>query len=392
MNQWEKNEHPNLPEVKPANAPIKNILVYHVSGLTHGGTEKILQHIANGIAEDYNVFYMYGDKTAEEDRKATLHPNITLMPFSYIERETLMRYKFVDSNPHIKEVIAKNNIDLLITASPGYSHYPLNTLTSIPIILLNVFGAPTLQKNIRTIVYNSNTTRNHAEKWIGSDPRAEVRYSSLYKLPPVNVKMLGLQLREKLNIPKDDFVFGRIGRSDDAIFDPIGIRAWKEIAHKHQNIHLVVMSPAKVLIKIAKEENLPRVHLLPASSAEDDVWAFHGALDAMAHFRYDGETSGMAIAESLAIGNPIITHRSHIWNAHLEYLDSDFARVAETDNYLQYANFMEEYVSMKFSKPDIWYKMRARAEEIGDEKFSPANYSKFIKGLIINLSKHINTN
>ena len=40
-------------------------------------------------------------------------------------------------------------------------------------------------------------------------------------------------------------------------------------------------------------------------------------------------------------GNPIISHVSHMWNAHLEYLDDSFSRVAGIDDAKTYAEHME---------------------------------------------------
>jgi hypothetical protein len=40
-------------------------------------------------------------------------------------------------------------------------------------------------------------------------------------------------------------------------------------------------------------------------------------------------------------GNPIITHKSKIWNAHLEYLDNTNSFVADIDNVDQYAHALE---------------------------------------------------
>lgn len=387
---WERKLYPSLftkstPERYVSRNDKKNILIYAINGLSHGGTEKNLQLIADSLAEDCNVFFMYGNEAESSNRKEVLDDRITFIPFSYTQNEVAVPHKLHDMQPHIKDVVREHAIELLITASPGYSHYPWNVITDIPIVLLNIFGAPTLQKNVKKIIYNSSTTKNHAEKWIGIDHRAEVRYAPLYTLPDDNVHELGRELRNKLHIPETDFVFGRIGRADDSIFDPIGIRAWQSIAHTYPNAHLVVMSPASALIKIVKTEYIPRVHFLPPSGQENDVWAFHAALDAFAHFRYDGETSGVAIAESITIGNPVISHRSRIWNAHVEYLNTDFARIADIDDVGAYASYMEEFMELASTNKAKWHQMRAKAKQVGTELFGPLSYREFIKTLVQNL-------
>lgn len=356
MYNWEKNRYPAIlrhfdrAQNKSNKKQIQNILIYHVNGLSHSGTEKNLQLIANGLLDKYSVFFMYSDKTADKSRRDSLDTRINLIPFSYEINEIKVPHRLHDMRPHIKEVISEKNIDLIITASPGYAHYPWNIITEIPIILSNVFGAPSLQKNIATHIFMSETVLKHAEAWTGKRKNHTTQFLPIGKTPPNNVRDLGLKLRTKIGIPESDFVFGRIGRDSDAIFDPIGIRAWQSIAEKYPEVHFLIMSPPDILKNIVANEKIPRVHFIPPSGDEKDIWSFHGALDAMAHFRKDGETSGVAIAESLTVGNPIITHRSTIWNAHLEYLTQDCARVANIDSIEEYAAYMEELILLRDRK------------------------------------------
>lgn len=384
---WEKSNYPSLNKISQVTIPgaTRKVLVYAIHGMSHGGTEKNLQLIANSLVENYEVFYMYGVESDSSLQKDKLDSRINLVPFKYSVNEVVVPHKLSGMTPHIKEVITENSINLLITASPGYSHYPWNLVRSIPIVLLNIFGAPTLQKNVVSVIYNSKTTLTHAQNWIGTDGRASVRYAPLYKSPPLNSRELGSNLRKSLGILETDFVFGRIGRDDDAIFDPIGMEAWKKIADKYPNSHYIVMSAPPALIKMVESEKIPRVYLLPKSSSEEEVWAFHGALDTFAHFRYDGETSGVAIAESLYIGNPVITHKSHIWNAHAEYLTKEFSRVTEKDDSNGYSEAMEEFMNIKANKTEQWNKMKVAASKIGNECFSPVNYGHFIRELVASI-------
>lgn len=386
MTSWEKLTYSDLPVIKTRTGKIKNVLIYHISGLTFAGTEKCLQLIADALAKDYKVFFMYGDKVTVEERKLAMNPNITFIPFSYQTCETSVPHRITEMKPHFKDVLIENNIDLIVTASPGYSHYPWNIINNIPIILINIFGAPTLQKNISKFIGISDTVRRHAEEWTGVIPNRDLTmYAPLAKLPPDNSKQLGTELRSKLNIPESDFVFGRIGRNDDGIFDPIGIRAWQKIADNYPDTHYLIMSPPPILEKIVRDENIPRVHFLPPSGDETEVWAFHSAIDAMAHFRRDGETSGVAIAESLMVGNPIITHRSHIWNAHLEYLDESCALIASLDNVDEYTKNLQTFIGLYKKYPEKWLKMRMSAKKIGENNFSPLVYSDKIRTIVSNI-------
>jgi len=386
MTRWEKQQYPNLPEITPRGRKVKNVLVYHISGLAFAGTEKCLQLIADSLAEEYKVVFMYGDKVVAEERKQAMYPDITFVPFSYETNEVTVPHRITRMKPHLKEVLQEYDIDLIVTASPGYSHYPWNVITDIPMILVNIFGAPTLQKNVYKFIGISDTVRLHAQHWTGELPDRDITmYAPLAKEPPENIRQLGSDLRTKFSIPESDFVFGRIGRNDDSIFDPIGIRAWQKIAPDYPNAHYLIMSPPPILVNIVKNENIPRVHFLPPSAAENDVWAFHSAIDAMAHFRRDGETSGVAIAESLMVGNPIITHRSHIWNAHLEYLNESCALIADIDAVGEYSEYMKTFIELHKHHPDRWSEMQIAAKGIGEENFSPLVYSDNIRNIVTNI-------
>ena len=51
-------------------------------------------------------------------------------------------------------------------------------------------------------------------------------------------------IRRQFGIGEHELVFGRIGRSDDSIFDPIGILGFEIALQVNPNIHYIIMSPA----------------------------------------------------------------------------------------------------------------------------------------------------
>jgi glycosyltransferase involved in cell wall biosynthesis len=283
--------------------------------------------------------------------------------------------------PHIKDIIAMHSIDLLITADSGYTQYPFNTISEIPIIMVNIFGSPTLQKNITPSLFISEAVRKHSEKYVGTKKEDRVVYLST-PAPPEKAKERGKEIRKSFGIKDDDFVLGRIGRNADAIFDPIGIRAFQKIVPQDATIHYIIMSPPPILEKIVKEEGIPNVHFIPPNGDELAIWGFHYAIDCLAHFRYDGETYGMNITESMSVGNPIISHKSTIWNAHSEYLTPGFARIAEIGDTLSYASFIKEYKEIYTHDRITWEAMRKEARRVADNLFSEKAYTISIKEII----------
>lgn len=364
----------------------KRLLLYHISGLSFGGTEKNLQSIANNLCDEYEVFFLYSNKDVKNDRLDYVDKKVHCIKFNYTEKSSKYPFYIKGMMPHIKNIIHKNEIDLLITADSGYTQYPINTITNIPIIMINIFGSPTLQKNIVSNVFISKEVQRHSEKYTGA------RKGNLSLFIPIlilsdhnNGKKKAEEIRNNFGISNDDFVFGRIGRNENSIFDPIGIRAFQKVVRDIPHAHYIIMSPPPILEKIVADENVPNVHFLPPSSNEVDIWGFHYAIDSLAHFRHDGETFGLNIAESMYAGNPIISHRSRIWNAHAEYLDISFSRIADIDDTTMYAEYMREFILLKKETPEKWLRMREKAHHFAEEHFSEKKYKESIKKLITNL-------
>lgn len=350
------------------------ILFYHISGLSFAGTEKFLQILAKHLNSDkYDVYFMYSPKPRPRigfsglmDGRMAYFENtpVKLIPFDYEELENRYPYFVKGMLPSIFEIIQKYNIDLLVAAGSGYSEFPFNMIKKMPIVLLNIFGSPNVQKNIIYNVCISNAVANKIRP-IVPEEKIKVMYIPS-EGPALESKEMGHNLRRKFGIKDEDIVFGRIGRADNGIFDPIGIRAFQKAINEFPRIHYLIMSPPPILKEIVKSDGIANVHFLSPSANEEDTWAFHNAIDVLAHFRADGESCGLNIAESMLCAKPIITHRSTIWNAHLEYLDDSFSRVATLDNVEQYAAHMKEFVELKKNGriTEMGNKAREKAEKL----------------------------
>lgn len=365
-----------------------NILFYHVSALSFGGTEKFLQIIAKYLnPHKFNVYIMYSAKPrassgniALDGRKSYFSefPHINLIEFSYEEILSAYPYILKNPSPNIFKIIKDNDIDLVFTAGSGYAEYPFNLLTNVPVILINIFGSPTAASNIKKVISISQAVDAKICNMVPLTKR-EIMYIQSEK-PDIRFVEKALKLRDKIGISPDDFVFGRIGRADDSIFDPIAINAFKKFSDLNPELaahtHYIIMSPAPAAKKLVADSQIQNVHFIDASAKEEDVWAFHYSLDALAHFRLDGESFGLNIAESMLAGNPIITHKSHIWNAHLEYLGPEFSFIVEKDDVDAYAQAMKKLVELKSGDKvakETFLKMKLKAQDVGEKLFIMEN-------------------
>ncbi|HXK38349.1 MAG TPA: hypothetical protein VJ579_04755 [Candidatus Paceibacterota bacterium] len=356
---------------KPRKNTKKRLLFYHLAGLDFGGTEKYLQILAKHLDKNkYDVYFLHPELHEEGDkRKSRLNyirdGKVIAIPFAHERADDVPPHFVSGMNPEIHELIKALNIDILVMAEVGGANYPLTTVRNIPIIMINIFGVPNVQKNIVYHICISEEVSAKLEGVVSKEKRVVFPVPSEPPLPEMLAR--GKAIREKFGIKDSDFVFGRIGRPSDGIFDPIGINAFELIVKNHPEAHYIIMAPMPALKSIVSERNIPNVHYIDPSYEEEDIWGFHGSLDALAHFRFDGESFGLNIAESMIAGNPILSHKSHIWNAHLEYLDSNFSLVSEKDDFATYAKNMESFIAKK--KNSDFQNMRRAAEKKGRELF-----------------------
>jgi hypothetical protein len=63
---------------------------------------------------------------------------------------------------------------------------------------------------------------------------------------------------------------------------------------------------------------------------------------------------------------PVITHKSHIWNAHLEYLDESFSRIANQNDIITYAEYLLEFAHLKDTGElvDMGSKAKSKSEKL----------------------------
>lgn len=367
-----KRKLPPFTVVSPSKTK-KRILVYHKQPFYFGGTERCLQIVVKLLSEEYDVFVMHSSALSSPNRKTEVEAYATLIPFSCVTEEASYPYYLHEMTPTLTQVIQELAIDLLIVSGPGKTEYPYITETHIPIIQMNNFGAPAMQENIKKILFVSEEIKNHSERYTGPRNKDEV-------LPiPIDTSMEKESvpsLREKLAIPSNAFIFGRIGRNSNDIYDPIGIEAFKQVVSTYADVHYVIISPPPLLEQTVLKENIPNVHFLPPTTNEQEIWSFHYGIDALAHFRYDGETQGLNIGEAMYAGKPVISHRSPIWNAHTAYLTPDFARIARQGDIDEYASYMKEFIEIRKTSPEKWQIMCQAAKQQADRLFSIETYKQ----------------
>ncbi len=369
---WKSRRYPVFRYIPQIQTGKKRLLFYDVGGLSFAGTQKSLQILAKHLNKElFDVYFMYSSKFSTARLDYLQNSGIRLIDFSFSERTSGFPFYLEHMQPHIFEVLKQHDIDLVVAAGSGYPEFPVANITKLPIVHLNIFGSVNPQKNvIKHLCISDYLTERVSAVLRNRD--VETLYIQS-EGPDTEAFQRGCEIRQDLGLEETDIVFGRIGRPDNNIFDPIGIRAFQKIVARHPNAHYLIMSPPPVLEELVRKEHIPNVHFIPPSGKEQDVWAFHNAIDALAHFRRDGETMGLNIAESMLCGKPVISHISTVWNAHLEYLEPSFSRIAGIDDVGAYEKYMEEFIQTGREKLSV---MGSFAQEKADKLFLIKNNIK----------------
>jgi glycosyltransferase involved in cell wall biosynthesis len=152
-----------------------------------------------------------------------------------------------------------------------------------------------------------------------------------------------LSLRQELGIPNDALVLGRLSRPnlDDG---EVILKSLVRIFHKYPNVFFVSIGASDYFRQ--KSKDLSRIHCLPSTSNEARIHQFLESLDILLHYRIEGETFGLNIAEAMFRGIPVISHQSEIDNAQIELLTK--ARrsgvIADSPTLESYLSSIEELI------------------------------------------------
>ena len=303
----------------------KPAIIHHLNDLTLGGTEKMVQtnmkyFVKDNTFEHYLAYKSDGDLAREEFFKEILGDR--MLPYKD-EKELINivknkkpfivhRYSAgIPEFPFIKEV--KENTEHFVSTS--------------------TFGNQDNTIDISKVIYVSKHIQWQAAK-AGTDGHHVIGI-------PVKPPAASTNLREELDIPKDAFVFGRIGRDDENIYDPINIEAYAKIATN--NTYFVIVNPSGSSRRDIERLNITSVRFVERITSEVRISEFYNTIDVLAHARKDGECSPQNVWEAFAHGKPVVSHYGHPFNGHVEVIQ-DCGFIVLRDDVDEYARVMDKFI------------------------------------------------
>jgi glycosyltransferase involved in cell wall biosynthesis len=207
-------------------------------------------------------------------------------------------------------------------------------------------------RHVKKMFFVSRFLLEQKAGWAKNDPRADIFYN------PVEVPCATDDLRTELDIPRDAFVLGRVGRADPGIHDPISLRAYQRI--ETRNTYFLALSAPENMIREARSLGLKNFIPLPASADDVFLSRFYNTLDALAHARRDGETFGCNIAEAMIHGRPVVSHLTPFMNAQVEVI-GDTGYVCAQDGWEEYAERLRQLRDDARLRAELSERAKARA-------------------------------
>lgn len=184
-----------------------------------------------------------------------------------------------------------------------------------------------------------------------------------------NKALYRMQIRKKLGISKNEFVFGYIGRvnADKGINELIG--AFRELEIYNDNIKLLLIGmiddtnpindKSKDYINQSKNINVV------GSVSPEDVCKYMSSLDCLVHPTYR-EGFGMVLQEAGAMQLPIIT--TNVLGASEVMEDGKSCLLVESKNTMDLKNKMEIVLNSKSLSLSLGIEARKRVEKYYDRK------------------------
>lgn len=285
------------------------------AGMASGGVEKYLQTIACALPKHtFEVDFYYTNVSPVTLNSEFVHPDnddsrieicqengVNLIAVNVDEKEggkepyTWVKTDFWDK-------FDESKYDLIVTGRGGYTEYPFTEINNTPILdTIHSFTGedkPNIYKAILLCDWQFEKWKNS-----GGNENKAVIIPSLVKIPKMD-ESLG-DMREKLGIPKDAFVYGFHQGNREDIFSPVSLWAYERMSY--EDCYFIIMGGAekhKVLGR-SIEKNIKFVDF---SSDPLDIHRFLNTLDVFTHARADGEVCSAAIIEALSHGLPIISH------------------------------------------------------------------------------------
>ena len=304
----------------------KPIVIHHHNQLTMGGTEKMSQIFCRHFVKDSTFEHYVAYKKGEQNTREPYFREI-------LGSEKMICY---ESPSELLNVIKEKKPFILHRYSAGIPEFPF--VKEIKehtrhFVSTAVFGNQDNTIDISKVIYVSK----HIQ-WLAGTQDTKNHH---VVRNPIEAPYSTKNLREELGIPNDAFVFGRIGRDDESIYENINIKAFAQV--ERDNVYFVFVAPSDKCRNDIKHLGIKNAKFIERTTSEERISQFYNTIDVQAHARRDGECNSAAHFEGFAHRVPLISHYGENFNGHME-TTSDAGFIVLSNDIDEYARIMEAFI------------------------------------------------
>lgn len=222
------------------------------------------------------------------------------------------------------DVVSKINPAIVHDHYSGYNEWPVfkYLAPNAKLIGHNIFGFKEDKKECDAVIYISQFIHDTAIKVGGID--GPVLYNPIempvLDMTPDNKTLCRTLLLDEYKLPRNAILLGRVGRADN--FDPISLKAFKEIELKYPNAYYLIVNPCNGWRDTVKNLNIHNIRFIDPIIDDNRLSNFYRGLDIYAHARSDGECCPTNIQEAMMHGVPVVSHESAIYNGQSEIIEN----------------------------------------------------------------------
>ena len=331
----------------------KKLIVHYLHHLGIGGTAKVVQILCKN--------FMKMDKKFHHVLAYKAHGELEREPFfeEILGKENLISYASVPEFYEILKEVRPFIIHRQTSGQPEMPFVPPIVELANHVISTAIFGHVDETIKLSRVIYISNHMQHCAGVFGPS-----IRVIAI----PVEAPLTKDNLRQELDIPEDAFVFGRLGRDDNDIYDPVNLIGFSQV--EDENTYFVALAPSEFLKDKAKDLGINNIRYVDKTLDDVRISKFYNTLNVLAHSRKDGECNPGNIWEGFAHGKPVVSHYGIPYNGHIQEIGDCGFVVGRRDN------FHNVWQNLNPSSvPDIL----EYARSIGVENFTCEDSSNSIK-------------
>jgi glycosyltransferase involved in cell wall biosynthesis len=267
----------------------------------------------------------------------------------------------------LQKWVANLNIDILHVYRSGFEEWPIpgKDITVPHFIETNVFGFLDPNPLISRSLFMSEWLMDHA---IGRNG-IPIGHPIMDRFDFVNnpVESPASDNRLDFDIPEDSIVLGRCGRPDDGIYDDIAVKAARLLMAEGHKVHFLVAAPPPRMLEDLSDYGIP-FHTIEPTTDPIRLSQFYNTVDIYTHFRADGETFGVNIAEAMIHGLPVVTHvavPSHpamgVFQSQTTLVEDGYTGFVVAHNVLEYAEAVKKLIENSIARVTMGVMGRQKA-------------------------------